>query len=105
VTGLRPQSRFGVIERDSTGAAVGFREKPRLDSYTSGGFFVLEPGVIDYLDAECVFEEEPLQNLAQDGQLAVYTHDGFWKSIDTYREYLEINRMWDSGERPWALWD
>jgi glucose-1-phosphate cytidylyltransferase len=104
VTGLRPHSRFGVIERDASGDAIGFREKPRLDSYTSGGFFVLEPGVFDYLDAECVFEEEPLQNLATDGQLAVYTHDSFWKSIDTYREYLEINRMWDSGERPWALW-
>jgi glucose-1-phosphate cytidylyltransferase len=105
VTGLRPQSRFGVIEQDDEGAVVGFREKPRLDSYTSGGFFVLEPGVLDYLDADCTFEEEPLQRLAADGQLAVYRHDGFWKSIDTYREYLEINRMWDSGERPWAPWD
>ncbi|MEE2828648.1 MAG: sugar phosphate nucleotidyltransferase [Myxococcota bacterium] len=105
VTGLRPQSRFGVIERDSSGAAVGFREKPKLDSYTSGGFFVLEPGVFDYLDAECIFEEEPLQRLAEDGQLGVYTHDGFWKSIDTYREYLEINRMWAEGERPWVTWE
>ena len=49
--------------------------------------------------------QEPLQRLATDGQLAVYNHDGFWKSIDTYREYLEINRMWDGGDRPWALWE
>jgi glucose-1-phosphate cytidylyltransferase len=105
VTGLHPRSRFGVIERDDAGQATGFREKPRLDSYTSGGFFVLEPGVLDYLDADCVFERAPLQRLADEGQLAIYTHDGFWMSIDTYREYLDINRMWDAGERPWALWE
>ena len=105
VTGLRPVSRFGVIERDSEGGALGFREKPRLDDYISGGFFVLEPGVFDYLDPDCVFEESPLQRIAADGQLAVYTHDGFWMSVDTYREFLEINRMWSSGERPWAVWE
>lgn len=105
VTGLRPYSRFGVIERGDDGAATGFREKPRLDDYISGGFFVLEPGVFDYLDADCVFEQAPLQRLANDGQLGVYTHDGFWKSIDTYREFLEINRMWTSGDRPWAVWE
>jgi len=105
VTALRPQSRFGIIERDESGDATGFREKPRMDEHVSGGFFVLEPGVLDYLDEDCVFEQAPLQRLADDGQLAVHSHDGFWKSIDTYREYLEINRMWDDGERPWAVWD
>jgi len=105
VTGLRPQSRFGVIERAEDGSAVGFREKPRLDDYISGGFFVLEPEVLDYLDPDCVFEQGPLQRLAEEGQLGVYTHDGFWKSIDTYREFLEINRMWSDGDRPWAIWE
>ncbi len=105
VTGLRPQSRFGVIERGVDGNALGFREKPRLDDYISGGFFVLEPGVFDYLDEDCVFEQRPLQRLAEDGQLGVYAHDGFWKSIDTYREFLEINRMWAEGARPWAVWE
>ena len=104
VTGLQPQSRFGIIERDAAGDAVKFREKPRLDAYTSGGFFVLEPGVLDYLDSSCVFEQGPLSQLAEAGQLGVYTHDGFWMSVDTYREYLEINRMWRDGERPWAMW-
>ncbi len=105
VTGLQPQSRFGIIERDAAGDAVRFREKPKLDEYTSGGFFVLEPGVLDLLDPDCVFEHEPLAHLAESGQLGVYTHDGFWMSVDTYREYLEINRMWDDGERPWAVWE
>jgi len=105
VTGLRPHSRFGVIERADDGAAIGFREKPRLDDYISGGFFVLEPGVFDYLDDDCVFEQSPLARLAADDQLGVFTHDGFWKSIDTYREFLEINRMWSDGDRPWAVWE
>jgi len=105
VTGLHPESRFGIIERDVDGHAVGFREKPRLDSYISGGFFVLEPEVLGYLDDDCVFEQSPLQRLADDDQLAVYNHDGFWRSVDTYREYLELNRMWDAGDRPWAVWE
>jgi len=105
VTGLRAQSRFGILEQDGEGGVASFREKPRLDSWISGGFFVLEPGVFDYLDDDCVFEREPLRRLADDKQLAVYNHSGFWKSIDTYREYLEINRMWDRGERPWATWE
>ncbi|MCO4771669.1 MAG: glucose-1-phosphate cytidylyltransferase [Deltaproteobacteria bacterium] len=105
VTGLRPRSRFGVIERSDDGHATGFREKPRLDDYISGGFFVLEPGVFDYLDADCVFEQAPLQQLAEDEQLGVFTHDGFWTSIDTYREFLAINRMWVDGDRPWAVWE
>ena len=105
VTALRPQSRFGIIERGDSGDATGFREKPRMDEYVSGGFFVLEPKVLEYLDGECVFEQAPLQALADEGELAVYAHDGFWKSIDTYREYLEINRMWSDGDRPWAVWE
>lgn len=105
VTGLRPYSRFGVIERADDGGATGFREKPRLDDYISGGFFVLEPEVFDYLDADCTFEEAPLQRLAADGQLGVYTHDGFWTSVDTYREFLDINRRWADGDRPWAVWE
>ena len=105
VTALRPNSRFGVIDRDASGHAVRFREKPRLDDWISGGFFALEPGVFDYLDAACVFEQRPLQRLADDGQLSVYSHDGFFMSVDTYREYLEINRMWERGERPWAVWE
>jgi glucose-1-phosphate cytidylyltransferase len=105
VTGLRPTSRFGVIERGEGGHAVSFREKPRLDDWISGGFFVLEPGVFDYLDADCTFEQEPLRRLADDGQLSVFQHDGFWMSVDTYREFLEINRMWTAGDRPWARWE
>ncbi len=105
VTGLQAQSRFGVLEQDGAGGVARFREKPLLDSWISGGFFVLEPGVFDYLDDNCVFEQDPLRRLADEGQLSVYKHSGFWKSIDTYREYLDINRMWDQGDRPWAKWE
>ncbi len=105
VTALRPRSRFGIIERDVGGHAVGFSEKPQMDAWVSGGFFVLEPGVLDYLDADCVFEQEPLQRLAQDDQLAVFSHDGYWQSVDTYREYAQLNAEWAAGERPWAVWE
>ncbi len=105
VTGFRPLSRFGVMERDAEGHATGFREKPRMKDWISGGFFVLEPGVFDYLDPDCVFEREPLSRLAADGQLGVHTHEGYWQSIDTYREYLDMNRRWDAGDRPWAVWE
>ncbi len=105
VTGLRPMSRFGLLEPDDDGGVARFREKPRMDSYISGGFFVLEPEVFDYLDDDCVFERAPLQRLADEQQLAVYRHNGFWKSIDTYREYLDVNAMWDAGDRPWASWE
>lgn len=105
VTGLRPQSRFGVIEQTDAGVVTGFREKPRMHAHVSGGFFCLEHSVLDLLDDHCVFEQAPLQGLAARGELGMYPHDGFWQSVDTYREYRELNAMWAAGERPWAVWE
>lgn len=104
VTGLKPVSRFGVLEADGEGRVSRFREKPRLDGMVSGGFFVLDRRVVEDLDDDCVFEEGPIERLAEKGELMVHPHDGFWFSVDTYRDYLEINRMWDAGERPWKRW-
>lgn len=101
VTGVRAQSRFGVIETRGKGKVNGFREKPQLEDRVSGGFFVFEPGVLDYLDEDCVLEQEPLERLAREGQLALYPHDGFFMSMDTYRDYLRLNEMIDSGHTPW----
>jgi glucose-1-phosphate cytidylyltransferase len=103
LTGVHPLSRFGVV--DAEGMMVRrFREKPRLDGLVSGGFFVFRRGVFDYLDDASVLEREPLARLAEDGQLAVYPHHGFWTSMDTYRDVLELNQMWERGERPWEIW-
>lgn len=103
LAGVHPLSRFGVLEADGT-SVRRFREKPRLDGLVSGGFFVFRRGVFDFLDDNSVLEQEPLARLAEEGQLAVYEHHGFWKSMDTYRDFLEFNQMWERPERPWQVW-
>jgi glucose-1-phosphate cytidylyltransferase len=105
VTGVHPQSRFGVIETDEHAIEVmRFREKPELDQYVSGGFFVFSRRILDILDEECVLEQRPLMEAAEMGELALYLHKGFWKSMDTYRDYLELNDMWNRRETPWKIW-
>jgi glucose-1-phosphate cytidylyltransferase len=106
VTTHRPISRFGVLELEPTGAVRGFNEKPRLDGWVNVGFFVFDRRVFDYLgdDASCVLEQEPLQNLAKDGQLMAYRHEGFFYAMDTYREFKLLNELWDRGEAPWKVW-
>jgi glucose-1-phosphate cytidylyltransferase len=103
ITSVRPAARFGelVVENDQV---TSFQEKPQAaGGYINGGFFVCEPGVFDYVseDESCTFEREPMQRLAQDGQMMTYRHDGFWMPMDTFREYKLLNDMWNSGEAPW----
>ncbi len=105
VTGVHPQSRFGVIEAGDQAEEVSrFREKPELDQFVSGGFFVFSRRVFDILDEECILEQRPLMELADMNELALYLHKGFWKSMDTYRDYLELNDMWKKGNSPWKIW-
>jgi glucose-1-phosphate cytidylyltransferase len=104
VTGVAPDSRFGVIESQSGRSVDRFREKPHLDSIVSGGFFVFRRDMFERLDPNCVLEQAPLTRLANDGQLSLYNHTGFWKSMDTYRDFVEYNEMWKRGETPWKVW-
>ena len=105
VTVTRPISRFGLLELDDSQAVSNFAEKPRVDGWASSGFFVLDRRVIDYLDGdECVFEREPMERLAREGQLMAFRHDGFFYAMDTYREYLHLNELWSSGAAPWKVW-
>ena len=104
VTTIRPLSRFGVMDMNDDGAVERFREKPLTDDYVNGGFFVFEPQVFDYLDSECVLEQEPLEALAKDGQLMAFRHEGFWQPMDTFREFTMLNEMWDAGKAPWKVW-
>jgi glucose-1-phosphate cytidylyltransferase len=90
-----------VIETKGDGMVRGFKEKPQLEGMVSVGFFVFEPGVLDYLTDDCVLEQEPLQTLSRKGELALYDHPGFFKSMDTYRDYLYLNALFDAGSTPW----
>ena len=106
VTGVRPPSRFGelVVEGDRV---AQFSEKPQMqEGFVNGGFFVFEPGALDYLsdDPGCVLEREPLERLTHDGQLTVFQHTGFWQCMDTYRDFQLLNQLWDSGKAPWRTW-
>jgi len=104
VTGVHPETTFGII-REKNGLVTAFAEKPRLDVVINGGFFVMERGVFDYLDPDGPLEERPLKRLTEEGQLAVYRHEGFWQCMDNQKEVETLNRLWQSGERPWAVWE
>ena len=107
ITTMHPVSRFGVLGMNADGRVRSFTEKPQTDDWASAGFFVFDRRVFEYLsmDPSCVLEREPLQRLAQDGQLVAYRHEGFFYAMDTYREYLYLNGLWDSGHAPWAVWE
>jgi len=106
VTGVRPTSRFGMLDVDRVGQVRAFNEKPQLDGWASGGYFVFNRSIFDRLEGDaCVLEAEPLEQLAREGQLRVYRHEGFFFAMDTYREYLALCRLWDQGEAPWKVWD
>lgn len=108
VTGVHPTSRFG--EMHVTGDAVTeFNEKPTMaEGWVSGGFFAFKREMVDmYLDddADLLLEKKPLQSLAADGNLGVFKHEGFWMGMDTFRDWTELNQLWDKGEAAWKVWD
>jgi glucose-1-phosphate cytidylyltransferase len=104
VTAVHPTSRFGAMETDKNNQVQKFAEKPKLDQWINGGFFIFEPGIFDYLTEDCVLEAEPLESLARDGQLMAYHHEGFWQPMDTFREFQELNNLWNKNEAPWRNW-
>jgi glucose-1-phosphate cytidylyltransferase len=104
LTGIKPPSRFGILDVGNNGIASTFREKPVLDGRINGGFFVCDTKVFDVLDDNCVFEQAPLVGLASRGELGVYQHDGFWQCMDTYKEVESFNKNWDRNHRPWVIW-
>jgi len=103
MTVVRPHLQWGVAEIGDDGAVDGFVEKPRSEHWINGGFFCFEPGVLDYLDEGSVLEREPLARLAAAGELRAHRHEGFWDCMDTYKDAVELNDLWDSGDAPWRL--
>jgi glucose-1-phosphate cytidylyltransferase len=106
VTTVKPTSRFGLVELDENNARVtSFAEKPRVEGWMSAGFFVFNRQVFEYLDGDpCILERGPLERLAREGQLMAYRHEGSFFAMDTYREYQQLNRIWDTGKAPWKVW-
>ncbi len=104
VTAVQPTSRFGVLELEDDGTVRRFKEKPQVEGWINIGYFIFEPEIFDYLADNSVLEEEPLRQLALDNQIAAYPHRGFWQPMDTYREALLLNDLWDSGTAPWKNW-
>ena len=98
--------RFGVLDLDSNAQIHSFREKNDDDgSLINGGFMVMNPEVFDYIEGDStVYEKEPLENLAKNGQLMAYRHNGFWKCMDTQRDKMQLEEMWASGKAPWKTW-
>ena len=104
VTVVRPRLQFGLVEVDAGGQVQDFTEKPLFDGWINGGFFVFDRRVFDYLDDDSTLEREPMRRLAADGQLMAYRHEGFWACMDTYKDSVELNNAWASGEAPWYQW-
>ena len=106
LTAVQPPGRFGALEFDATGAVQAFQEKPQGDGgWVNGGFFVLEPSVLDRIEGDhTLWEQAPLASLARDGQLAAYKHHGFWQPMDTLRDRQHLEELWASGKAPWKVW-
>ena len=102
VTAVHPTSRYGVLEIGDEGSVLNFAEKPVMNDWMSAGFFVFNRRFFDYLEGEDSFMEiGTLQRLAREGELMAYKHDGFFFSMDTYRDYRYLNDLWDKGQTPW----
>lgn len=102
VTAVRPPSRFGGLSFDGD-LVTKFEEKPQIgEGWINGGFFVLEPGIVDYIDHDdLVWEREPMERLAAEGQLVAYSHEGFWQCMDTLRDVRLLESLWQKGQAPW----
>lgn len=106
MTGVNVTQRFGVLDIDESGTINSFREKRKADGgVINGGYMVLQPEVFDYIEGDAtVFEQQPLEKLAEDGQLMAYRHDGFWQCMDTQRDKNQLEEFWASHKAPWKIW-
>jgi glucose-1-phosphate cytidylyltransferase len=106
VTGVRPYSRYGILDVGADDRVTGFREKPQLDHWINAGFFVFEPGIFDYLQGgeDVDLEGAVLPQMAADGQLVLYKHTRFWANMDTFKEAQNLTELWEGGKAPWKVW-
>jgi glucose-1-phosphate cytidylyltransferase len=108
MTAIQPEARFGNLDiNENTKNIKTFIEKPPTEAgWINGGFFVCDSKIFDYLneDESCIFEQKPLQQLAQDGEMFAYQHNGFWQPMDTLRDNQKLNKLWKDNKAPWKVW-
>jgi glucose-1-phosphate cytidylyltransferase len=105
LTAVQPPGRFGVIDMDEERIRAFAEKPPGEGSWINGGFFVLEPAIFDYIEGDqTTWEREPLERLARDGHLSAYKHAGFWQPMDTLRDKILLENLWNSGSAPWKVW-
>ncbi len=103
ITGIHPTSKYGMVDVGNNGIVKGFRQKPRLNDWVNGGFFVCNKKFFSYLKKDAD-EEEVFVDIAKQKQMALYKHDGFWASMDTFKDAQTLNDIWNSGKAPWKIW-
>ena len=104
LTAVRPPARFGALEFEGD-RILRFKEKSTLhESWINGGFFVIEPAALDYIQADVMWEHAPMERLAAEGQLFAYRHEGFWQCMDTLRDLRYLESLWESANPPWKTW-
>ena len=101
MTVVRPSNPWGVAQVRNDGRVDGFEEKPRLESWVNGGFCVMEPAALEFIGPDDVLERRPFESMAAAGELYAYRHEGFWDCMDTYKDTLLLNELWEKGQAPW----
>lgn len=104
ISTTNPSSRFGMVQVDENNQVIDFKEKPLADGNINMGYMVLDYGVFDYIAEGEVFEQKPLKRLAESKNLYSFFHKGYFEPMDTYRENLALNKLWDNGKAPWKIW-
>ena len=106
VTAVQPPGRYGALQFDNEASVSGFQEKPQGDGgWINGGFFVLEPSVLSRIEGDAtIWEQQPLRSLATDGELKAFFHEGFWQPMDTLRDRVQLEALWNDGHAPWKIW-
>ncbi len=103
VTAVRPPSQFGLLEISDQGHVQSFREKPKMEDWINGGFFIFKRQFFQYLHESDILEKKPLETLSQEKNLLAFKHDSFWKCMDTYKDTITLNELWSAGNAPWSL--
>ena len=105
LTAVQPLSQFGILQLDGAGCIERFTEKPRMNVWVNGGFFVFDRRIFDYLGPDDILEREPFERLAEERNIVAYRHHDFWECMDTYKDALNLNQLWQTNRAGWKIWN